>query len=121
MAIVWAIGLDTKVNVMGATPSFRNECLFLRKLVLVQLPFAYLGYQRRPFRSRKLLGAAQPRCRECGTVEKVSFFSLNSVSFDFTFPTPAARVRYGLTVPYTAKQKLCLTGLCPGEPLYICK
>ena len=80
--------------------------------------------RERSSRSRKLLGAAQPRCRECATVRKGQFrfsFILNSVPFDSAFPTSAARVRYGLTVPYTTTPKLCKTSLCPGKLFYFCK
>ena len=111
-----------KVKVKGRNPSLGNECLFLLKLFLPRLRFVHLGSRRRPPRSRKLLVAAQRRRRECATVRKrlvLVFFTLNYVSLYFTFPTSAARVRYGLTVPNVASPILCGTRLCPGEPVML--
>jgi hypothetical protein len=64
------------VEVKGRDPSFAYELLFLESQSFARLRSVLVGSPRRPPGAERLLGAAQPRRRECATVSKMVSFGL---------------------------------------------
>ena len=114
------LGLIRKSECRGRYPRFRTECLFLLKLVLVRLRFAYLGSQGKTNQEQEAARPCSTHASGMCTVRKrlvLVFFNSKFCFVVLYIPHVCGTGPVWTHRSYMATPKFCRTRICPLKPV----